>query len=55
VDVLATNAQLEHEIDPGALRTRLEELRSRGSKPGDEHTETEIARAEARLALTDSR
>jgi F-type H+-transporting ATPase subunit epsilon len=55
VDVLATNAQLEHEIDPGALRTRLEELRSRGSEPGDEHTETEIARAEARLALTDSR
>jgi F-type H+-transporting ATPase subunit epsilon len=50
VDVLATNAQLEAEIDVEAVRRRLEALRS--AADDDEHTKTEIARAEARLALT---
>ena len=48
VDVLATNAQLESEIDAAAVRTRLEELRA--SSEADD-AEDEIARAEARLAL----
>ena len=48
VDVLATNAQLESEIDAAAVRTRLEELRASGDA---EDTKDEIARAEARLAL----
>ena len=48
VDVLATNAQLESEIDAAAVRTRLEELRASGDA---EDTTDEIARAEARLAL----
>jgi F-type H+-transporting ATPase subunit epsilon len=48
VDVLATNAQLETEIDAAAVRTHLEELRASGA--GDDADE-EIARAEARLAL----
>lgn len=51
VDVLATNAQLENEIDVEAVKRRLEELRS-ASADDDEHAKTEIARAEARLALT---
>ena len=51
VDVLATNAQLEAEIDVEAVKRRLEELRS-GPADDDEHAKTEIARAEARLALT---
>jgi hypothetical protein len=55
VDVLATNAQLENEIDAEAVRRRLEELRSAEGSGADEHTQTEIARAEARLALTGSR
>jgi F-type H+-transporting ATPase subunit epsilon len=50
VDVLATNAQLEAEIDVEAVRRRLEALRS--AADDDEHAKTEIARAEARLALT---
>jgi F-type H+-transporting ATPase subunit epsilon len=50
VDVLATNAQLEAEIDVDVLRRRLEELRS--AADDDEHAKTEIARAEARIALT---
>jgi F-type H+-transporting ATPase subunit epsilon len=49
VDVLATNAQLESEIDAAAVRTRLEELRASGADGGD--ADDEIARAEARLAL----
>jgi F-type H+-transporting ATPase subunit epsilon len=48
VDVLATNAQLESEIDAAAVRTRLEELRA--SSDADDASD-EIARAEARLAL----
>ena len=55
VDVLATNAQLETEIDVDAVRRRLEELRSVGGEQDDEHVKTEIARAEARIALTASR
>ena len=51
VDVLATNAQLEAEIDVEAVKRRLEQLRS-GPADDDEHAKTEIARAEARLALT---
>ncbi len=51
VDVLATNAQLEAEIDADAVKRRLEQLRS-GTSDDDEHAKTEIARAEARLALT---
>jgi F0F1-type ATP synthase epsilon subunit len=51
VDVLATNAQLETEIDVEAVKRRLEELRS-AAADDDEHAKTEIARAEARLALS---
>jgi F-type H+-transporting ATPase subunit epsilon len=51
VDVLATNAQLEAEIDVDVARRRLEELRSAAAED-DEHAKTEIARAEARIALT---
>jgi F-type H+-transporting ATPase subunit epsilon len=43
VDVLATNAQLESE------------LRSAADGADDERVKTEIARAEARIALSDSR
>jgi F-type H+-transporting ATPase subunit epsilon len=49
VDVLATNAQLEDEIDLDAARRRLEELRS--ADVDDEHAKQEAARAEARIAL----
>ena len=49
VDVLATNAQLEDEIDLDAVRRRLEELRS--ADADDEHAKQEAARAEARIAL----
>ena len=48
VDVLATNAQLESEIDAAAVRTRLEELRASGDT---DDAKDDIARAEARLAL----
>jgi F-type H+-transporting ATPase subunit epsilon len=51
VDVLATNAQLEAEIDVDVVKRRLEELRSAAAED-DEHAKTEIARAEARIALT---
>ena len=54
VDVLATNAQLEAEIDVNAVTRRLEELRSSADAEDDEHAKTEIARAEARIALTAS-
>lgn len=50
VDVLATNAQLQDEIDVDAARRRLDELRSSGAED-DDHARTEIARAEARIAL----
>lgn len=53
VDVLATNAQLETEIDVDAVNRRLEELRSAATE-GDEHAKTEMARAEARITLTAS-
>ena len=49
VDVLATNAQLEAEIDVDAVRRRLEELRSAGAD--DDVAKREAARAEARIAL----
>ena len=45
VDVLATNAQLEEEIDVDAVTRRLEELRSAADADDDEHAKTEIARA----------
>ena len=51
VDVLATNAQLETEIDAAAVRGRLEELQASGAGGDDRATKDEIARAEARLAL----
>jgi len=54
VDVLATNAQLEKEIDVDAVTRRLEQLRSAADADDDEHAKTEIARAEARIALTAS-
>ena len=54
VDVLATNAQLEEEIDVDAVTRRLEQLRSAAAADDDEHAKTEIARAEARIALTAS-
>jgi F-type H+-transporting ATPase subunit epsilon len=49
VDVLATNAQLESEIDVDVARRRLEELRSAG--PDDEAAKQDAARAEARITL----
>jgi F-type H+-transporting ATPase subunit epsilon len=51
VDVLATNAQLESEIDVDAVRRRLEELRSAAEGADDDRVQTEIARAEARITL----
>jgi F-type H+-transporting ATPase subunit epsilon len=54
VDVLATNAQLEAEIDVATVTRRLEELRSAADADDDAHAKTEIARAEARIALTAS-
>jgi F-type H+-transporting ATPase subunit epsilon len=55
VDVLATNAQLETEIDVPTVTRRLEELRSAPDGADDERVRTEIARAETRIALSDSR
>jgi hypothetical protein len=55
VDVLATNAQLATEIDVSTVTRRLEELRSAADGTDDERVRTEIARAEARIALSDSR
>ncbi len=52
VDVLATNAQLADEIDGAAVRGRLEELRSASAGDEDDRTKAEIAKAEARVALT---
>jgi F-type H+-transporting ATPase subunit epsilon len=52
VDVLATNAQLESEIDVEQARRRLEEFR--GADPDDESAHREIARAEARISLVSS-
>ena len=52
--MLATNAQLEAEIDVDAVTRRLEQLRSAADADDDEHSKTEIARAEARIALTAS-
>jgi F-type H+-transporting ATPase subunit epsilon len=52
VDVLATNAQLEAEIDVATVTRRLEELRSSAAGADDDRVRTEIARAEARLTLT---
>jgi F-type H+-transporting ATPase subunit epsilon len=49
VDVLATNAQLETEIDVERARARLEEVRGAGED--DEDAKLEAARAEARIAL----
>jgi F-type H+-transporting ATPase subunit epsilon len=49
VDVLATTAQLEDEIDVESARRRLEELRSAGGD--DEDAKQEAARAEARISL----
>ena len=49
VDVLATTAQLEDEIDVETARRRLEELRSAGGD--DEDAKQEAARAQARVSL----
>jgi F-type H+-transporting ATPase subunit epsilon len=49
VDVLATNAQLESEIDVDVVKRRLEELRS--ADADDDHAMQEAARAEARISL----
>ena len=51
VDVLATNAQREDEIDVEAVRRRLEELRAADASEDEEQVKSEIARAEARVAL----
>jgi F-type H+-transporting ATPase subunit epsilon len=52
VDVLATNAQLESEIDVDAVRRRLDELRA--AAEDDDRIKTEIARAEARITLSEA-
>jgi F-type H+-transporting ATPase subunit epsilon len=49
VDVLATTAQLQDEIDVESARRRLEELRSAGGD--DEDAKQEAARAQARVSL----
>jgi len=49
VDVLATTAQLEDEIDLEAARRRADELRS--SAGDDEDAKSELAKAEARISL----
>jgi F-type H+-transporting ATPase subunit epsilon len=54
VDVLATNAQLESEIDVDAVRRRLEELRSSADGADDDRVQTQIARAEARITLREA-
>jgi F0F1-type ATP synthase epsilon subunit len=54
VDVLATNAQLESEIDVEAVRRRLEELRSSADGADDDRVKTEIARAQARITLREA-
>jgi F-type H+-transporting ATPase subunit epsilon len=54
VDVLATNAQLESEIDVDAVRRRLEELRSSADDADDDRVQTQIARAEARITLREA-
>jgi len=54
VDVLATNAQLESEIDVEAVHRRLEELRSSAAGEDDDRVKTEIARAEARITLREA-
>ena len=54
VDVLATNAQLESEIDVEAVRRRIEELRSAADGADDDRVQTEIARAEARITLREA-
>jgi F-type H+-transporting ATPase subunit epsilon len=54
VDVLATNAQLESEIDVDAVRRRLQELRSAADGADDDRLQTEIARAEARITLREA-
>jgi F-type H+-transporting ATPase subunit epsilon len=50
-DVLADNAELAGEIDLDASRRRLEELRAQAVDENDETAKTEIAKAEARVAL----
>jgi F-type H+-transporting ATPase subunit epsilon len=55
VDILATGAQLADEIDVGAARRRLEELRTADAADKDEAATTEIAKVEARIALTEPR
>jgi F-type H+-transporting ATPase subunit epsilon len=54
VDVLATNAQLESEIDVESVRRRLEELRSAAEGVDDDRMQTEIARAEVRITLREA-
>jgi F-type H+-transporting ATPase subunit epsilon len=49
VDVLASTAQLEGEIDLEAVRRRADELRS--SAGYDEDATNELAKAEARISL----
>jgi F-type H+-transporting ATPase subunit epsilon len=49
VDVLATTAQLEAEIDLESARRRADDLRS--SAGGDEDAKRELAKAEARISL----
>lgn len=52
VDVLATTAEREDEIDVETVRRRLDELRS--ADADDERAKRESARAEARIALVSS-
>ena len=54
VDVLATNAQLEGEIDVDAVRGAPRSCGRRSGGADDDRVKTEIARAEARLTLRGS-
>ena len=50
-DVLASQAQLESEIDVEAARVRLQDLESRRGEDDDGEAEAEIAKALARISI----
>ena len=54
VDVLATNAQLESEIDVDAVRGGSRSCDPRRDGDDDDRVKTEIARAEARITLREA-
>jgi F-type H+-transporting ATPase subunit epsilon len=53
VDVLATGAELESEIDRDAARARVAELEARLQQEDDEALRDQLARARARAGSTD--